>query len=95
MTRSWHDFNDAEAQSFDLIPKGTIARVRLTIATVSLTIARAATTTSSRDGPAANGGGQFLRLHDARRIGAGRRILRAQLAGYARRQTLVRGDARS
>ena len=58
MTRSWHDFNDAEAQSFDLIPKGTIARVRLTIA-------RAATTTSGRDGPAAGGVGQFLRVHDA------------------------------
>jgi hypothetical protein len=31
MTRSWNDFNDAESQSFDLIPKGTIAKVRLTI----------------------------------------------------------------
>jgi hypothetical protein len=28
---SWNDFNDAQAQSFDLIPKGTVARVRLTI----------------------------------------------------------------
>ena len=28
---SWNDFNDAESQSFDLIPKGTIAKVRLTI----------------------------------------------------------------
>jgi hypothetical protein len=28
---SWNDFNDAQAQTFDLIPKGTIARVRLTI----------------------------------------------------------------
>jgi hypothetical protein len=31
MTRSWNDFNDAESQSFDLVPKGTIAKVRLTI----------------------------------------------------------------
>jgi hypothetical protein len=31
MARSWNDFNDAESQSFDIIPKGTIARVRLTI----------------------------------------------------------------
>ena len=31
MTRSWNDFNDAESQSFDLIPKGTIVKVRLTI----------------------------------------------------------------
>lgn len=32
MTSSWNDFNDAEGQnSFDIIPKGTIARVRLTI----------------------------------------------------------------
>jgi hypothetical protein len=28
---SWTDFNDAESQSFDLIPKGTMAKVRLTI----------------------------------------------------------------
>ena len=29
---AWNDFNDAEQQqSFDLIPKGTIARVRMTI----------------------------------------------------------------
>lgn len=28
---AWTDFNDAEGQSFELIPKGTIARVRLTI----------------------------------------------------------------
>jgi hypothetical protein len=29
---NWHDFNDAEQQqSFDLIPKGTVARVRMTI----------------------------------------------------------------
>jgi len=31
MSLSWNDFNDAEGQSFDLIPKGTIAKVRLTI----------------------------------------------------------------
>lgn len=32
MTGSWNDFNDAESQtSYDLIPKGTIAPVRLTI----------------------------------------------------------------
>ena len=32
MTGNWSDFNDAEAQSsFDLIPKGTIAPVRMTI----------------------------------------------------------------
>jgi hypothetical protein len=28
---SWNDFNDAQAQRFDLIPKGSIAKVRLTI----------------------------------------------------------------
>jgi hypothetical protein len=28
---SWNDFNDAEGQNFDVIPRGTIARVRLTI----------------------------------------------------------------
>ena len=28
---SWNDFNDAQAQTFDLVPKGTIARVRLAI----------------------------------------------------------------
>jgi hypothetical protein len=28
---SWNDFNDAQAQTFDLIPKGIIAKVRLTI----------------------------------------------------------------
>ena len=29
---AWNDFNDAEQQqSFDLIPKGTVARVRMTI----------------------------------------------------------------
>ncbi|WKB50884.1 hypothetical protein [Eleftheria terrae] len=27
----WNDFNDAEPQSFDLIPKGTIAPVRMTL----------------------------------------------------------------
>jgi hypothetical protein len=31
MTRSWNDFNDAESQSFDLIAKGTIVKVRVTI----------------------------------------------------------------
>ncbi|MBF0453886.1 MAG: hypothetical protein HQL72_03590 [Magnetococcales bacterium] len=32
MTGNWNDYNDAEAQaSFDLIPKGTIAPVRMTI----------------------------------------------------------------
>jgi len=28
---AWTDYNDAEGQSFDVIPKGTIAKVRLTI----------------------------------------------------------------
>ena len=28
---SWNDFNDAQSQNFDLIPKGTIVKVRLTI----------------------------------------------------------------
>ena len=29
---AWNDFNDAEQQqSFDLIPKGTLARVRMTL----------------------------------------------------------------
>ncbi len=30
---TWQDFNDAEAQqgAFDLIPKGTLVRVRMTI----------------------------------------------------------------
>jgi hypothetical protein len=28
---SWNDFNDAQTQNFDLIPKGTIAKLRLTI----------------------------------------------------------------
>ena len=32
MTGSWNDFNDADSQtSYDLIPKGTIAPVRLTL----------------------------------------------------------------
>ena len=32
MSMNWNDFNDAEQQtSFDLIPKGTLARVRMTI----------------------------------------------------------------
>ncbi len=32
MTGSWNDFNDAESQtSYDLIPKGTIVPVRMTI----------------------------------------------------------------
>jgi hypothetical protein len=32
MSSSWNDFNDAQSQnSFDVIPKGTVARVRLTI----------------------------------------------------------------
>ncbi len=32
MSMNWNDFNDAEQQtSFDLIPKGTVARVRMTI----------------------------------------------------------------
>ena len=31
-TNTWNDFNDAEQQqSFDLIPKGTIVKVRMTI----------------------------------------------------------------
>ena len=29
---AWNDFNDAEhQQSFDLIPKGTVAKVRMTV----------------------------------------------------------------
>ena len=28
---SWNDFNDAQTQNFDLIPKGTIVKARLTI----------------------------------------------------------------
>ena len=29
---AWNDFNDAEQQqTFDLIPKGTVAKVRMTI----------------------------------------------------------------
>ena len=32
MTGSWNDFNDADSQtSYDLIPKGTIVPVRMTI----------------------------------------------------------------
>ena len=32
MSMSWNDFNDAEQQtSFDLIPKGTLAKVRMTL----------------------------------------------------------------
>ena len=32
MSMNWNDFNDAEQQtSFDLIPKGTVAKVRMTI----------------------------------------------------------------
>ena len=32
MSMNWNDFNDAEQQtSFDLIPKGTLTRVRMTI----------------------------------------------------------------
>ncbi len=32
MTGAWNDYNDAEAQnSYDLIPKGTIVPVRMTI----------------------------------------------------------------
>ena len=32
MNKNWNDFNDAEQQtSFDLIPKGTLAKVRMTI----------------------------------------------------------------
>ena len=32
ITNTWNDFNDAEQQqSFDLIPKGSIVKVRMTI----------------------------------------------------------------
>ncbi|MEG3639310.1 hypothetical protein [Magnetococcus sp. PR-3] len=31
MNGNWNDFNDADAQSFDLIPKGTVVPVRMTI----------------------------------------------------------------